>query len=183
MSLDELALKSEIPHSPPYSLPDDKLLAQCRLDSFVASGPGGQHRNRTNTAVRATHLPTRISAVAADSRSHRENQIHAIRELRHKLAMELRRETIADPHTYRPPAWFADYPKLHMSPKNPLYPATIAAVLDVLNAVHWEVTPAAALLGETYSALLRFLHDDGPLWMHVNRRRAQLGMNALVSRH
>src|SRR5438105_12326392 len=109
--------------SRPFALPDDKLLAECKLDSYVASGPGGQKRHKTNAAVRITHLPTKITATASDSRSHRENQIHALRNLRHKLAMELRREI--DPLEYRPVNWFSQYPGLRMNPKNPRYPAAI----------------------------------------------------------
>lgn len=163
--------------STPWNLPDEKLLADCRLDSFVASGPGGQHRNRKNTAVRITHLPTKITTVNADSRSHRENQIHALRSLRHKLALELRREI--DPITYRPPDFLNGYPALRMSEKNPLYPETVAQVLDVLQAAHQEIPKAAVLLGVSSSALTRFLHDDPPLWTHVNQLRADLGMSAL----
>src|SRR3954467_3276737 len=102
----------------PWELSDEKLLAECRVDSYVASGPGGQKRHKTNAAVRVTHLPTKTVATATDSRSHRENHIHALRERRHKLAMEIRRDV--DTLNYRPPAWFADYDRLHMNPKNPL---------------------------------------------------------------
>src|SRR5439155_7341370 len=116
----------------PWELPDDKLLAQCRFEAFVGSGPGGQKRHKTNAAVRYTHLPTKIHAVSTDSRSQRENRIHALRELRHKLAMAIRREI--DLTDYHPPAWFAQYPGLHINPKNPLYPSAVAEVLDVLKA-------------------------------------------------
>src|SRR3954465_14718293 len=108
----------------PWELADDKLLAECRFEAFVASGPGGQKRHKTNAAVRYTHLPTRITAVATDSRSQRENRIHALRALRHKLALGTRRD-IAATIDYRPPAWFADYDHLHINPKNPLYPAAM----------------------------------------------------------
>src|SRR6478672_6966329 len=107
----------------PWELAEDKLLAECRIDAFVGSGPGGQKRHKTNAAIRVTHLPTKITAVATDSRSQRENKIHAIRELRHKLAMEVREEI--DPVTYRPPEWFGEYPALHINPKNPLYPSAV----------------------------------------------------------
>src|SRR5689334_8512634 len=157
----------------PWELPDEKLLLQCRFEAFVASGPGGQKRHKTNAAVRYTHVPSGIHAVATDSRSQRENKIHALRELRHKLALAMRREI--DPLAYTPPAWVAQYPSLHMNPKNPLYPAAVAEVLDVLHAVHWEVSRAAALLGMSSGALLRFLHADPPLWEQVNRVRSELG--------
>ena len=168
-------------HPSPWELPDDKLLAICRLESYVASGPGGQKRHKTNAAVRITHLPTKIHASATDSRSHRENQIHALRELRHKLAMELRRE-IVDVVNYAPPPCFADYPALRMNPKNPLYPSVVAEVLDVLTAMHHDLPRAAVMLGLSTSALARFLHDDPALWQKVNQVRATLGMAALRSR-
>src|SRR3954453_17101733 len=118
--------------TPPWTLPDDKLLAECRIDSYVASGPGGQKRHKTNAAVRITHLPTKIVATATDSRSHRENHIHALRNLRHKLAMEIRREI--DAIAYRPAEFLAAYAGLHINPKNPLYAAAVAEALDVLKA-------------------------------------------------
>ena len=163
--------------SRPWELPDDKLLLDCRIDAFVASGPGGQKRHKTNAAIRVTHLPTKITAVAQDSRSQRENKIHAIRELRHKLAISIRHEI--DPLTFSPPEFFAQYPGLHINPKNPLYPTALATVLDVLKATHWAVANGAVLLGQTTSALTRFLHDDPALWTHVNDKRAELGLKPL----
>lgn len=163
---------------PPWELPDEKLLALCRIDSYVASGPGGQKRHKTNAAVRITHLPSGVVATATDSRSHRENQIHAIRNLRHKLAMEIRRE-IPDAIEYRPPAWFAEYPALRMNPKNPLYPSAVAEAMDVLKQTQWNASRAAAMLGLTSSAFTRFLHDDPALWTKVNAIRAELGLAAL----
>ena len=161
----------------PWELPDDKLLAQCRFEAFVGSGPGGQKRHKTNAAVRYTHLPTKIHAVATDSRSQRENRIHALRELRHKLAMAIRREI--DLTDYHPPAWFAQYPGLHINPKNPLYPSAVAEVLDVLKAARWSLGGAAAQLGLSSTALTRFLREDPPLWEHVNRVRGELGIKPL----
>src|SRR5436190_11066318 len=98
-----------------WELPDEKLLRECRVDSYVASGPGGQKRHKTNAAVRITHLPTKIVATATDSRSHRENQIHALRNLRHKLALEIRRDL--DALEYRTPDFLAQYEGLRMNPK------------------------------------------------------------------
>jgi hypothetical protein len=167
-----------VPNPPPWELSDEKLLAEVRIDSYVASGPGGQKRHKTNAAVRMTHEPTRIVATATDSRSHRENHIHALRNLRHKLAMELRRE-LPDLANYAPPVWFADYPALRINPKNPKYAAAVAEVLDVLKAMQWSIGKAAVMLGVTSTALTRFLHDDPAVWTKVNDVRAKLGMKAL----
>ncbi|HEV2295992.1 MAG TPA: peptide chain release factor-like protein [Tepidisphaeraceae bacterium] len=166
--------------TPPWELSDPDLVAQCRFEAYVASGPGGQKRNKTNAAVRYTHLPTRTVAVETSSRSQRENKIYALRTLRHKLAMNIRRDL--DPLTFRPPLWLAEYPGLHINPKNPRYPSVVAIVLDVLKAMRWSPSGAAATLGVSSSALNRFLFDDPALWTHVNEVRRQLGMKPLVHR-
>ena len=165
---------------PPWELSDADLLKQCRFEAYVASGPGGQKRHKTNAAVRYTHLPTRITAVETSSRSQRENKIHALRTLRHKLAMEIRREV--DPLMFRPPEWLAEYPALHINPKNPRYPSAVATVLDVLQASRWGVSAAAVTLGLSTGALTQFLFDDPPLWTKVNDVRRQLGMKPLERR-
>jgi hypothetical protein len=165
----------------PWELADDQLLAQCRVDTYTSSGPGGQRRNKTAAAVRITHQPTGITSVATDSRSQRENRIHALRTLRLKLALELRRD-IDDRLNYRPPPWLAQYPKLHINPSNPLYPAMVAEVLDVLKASHWSMSTAAVTLGQTSSALTRFLSSERSLWAKVNQCRSELGMKPLGAR-
>jgi len=161
----------------PWELPDEKLLAECRFEAFRSSGPGGQKKNKSSVAVRYTHLPTGIHASATDSRSQRENRIHALRHLRHKLAIEIRHEI--DPVAYQPPAWLAEYPGLHINPKNAVYPSAVAEVLDLIKGMQWSIGRAAVMLGLTTSALTRFLHDNPPLWAKVNQMRGELGMKPL----
>jgi protein subunit release factor B len=43
-------------------LTDQELMKQCQMDTFKSSGPGGQHRNKRESAVRLKHLPTGIIA-------------------------------------------------------------------------------------------------------------------------
>ncbi|HEX8524712.1 MAG TPA: peptide chain release factor-like protein [Tepidisphaeraceae bacterium] len=162
----------------PWLLPDEKLLKDCTINAYVASGPGGQKRHKTNVAIRITHNPTRVTVTATDSRSQRENKIHAIRALRHRLAVEIRHEL--DPITYTPPEFLTEYPQLHMNPRNPLYPELIAHVLDLLKATHWSVGSAAVLIGTSTNAFTRFLHDDPPLWQMVNAKRQELGFKPLT---
>ena len=50
-------------------LSDRELFDQCRFERFRASGPGGQHRNKTDSGVRLTHQPTGIAAEATERRS------------------------------------------------------------------------------------------------------------------
>jgi hypothetical protein len=170
-------VKRELMSDRPWKLPDEKLLAECRFEAYRSSGPGGQKKNKSSVAVRYTHVPTSIQAHATDSRSQRENRIHALRALRHKLALEIRHEI--DPMSYQPPAWLGEYPSLHINPKNPLYPSAVAEVLDVIKGMQWSIGRAAVMLGQTTSALTRFLHDDPPLWAKVNLTRVDLGMKPL----
>jgi ribosome-associated protein len=67
------------------SLSDDALLAECRIDVFVGGGPGGQHRNKTESAVRLSHGPTGVSVTATERRSQLQNRVAAIERLRRML--------------------------------------------------------------------------------------------------
>lgn len=52
-----------------------------RIDTFTAGGPGGQHQNTSNTAVRITHEPSGASGEARDSRSQHQNMKAALRRM------------------------------------------------------------------------------------------------------
>src|SRR3984885_6293428 len=78
------------------SLTDEQLLAQCAVDTYRASGPGGQKRNKTSSAVRLRHLPSGLIVIAEESRSQHENRARALRRLRQALFLQLRDEVAAD---------------------------------------------------------------------------------------
>ena len=64
---------------------DDALLAHCEVDYFVAGGPGGQHRNKTASAVRLVHTPTGLTVTATERRSQFMNRSRALERLRAAL--------------------------------------------------------------------------------------------------
>src|SRR5436305_13602934 len=80
-------------------LNDVQLLAQCEVDTYRASGPGGQKRNKTSSAVRIRHLPSGLIVIAEESRSQHENRLKALKRLRqaffHKMREPIRIEALA----------------------------------------------------------------------------------------
>ena len=71
--------------SPPYALDRATLEREVRVDTYRASGPGGQHVNRTESAVRLTHWPSGVVVTATENRSQIRNRAIAFERLVHKL--------------------------------------------------------------------------------------------------
>lgn len=67
------------------ALDDDALLKACEVEYFIASGPGGQHRNTTASGVRLTHPPTGLSVTGTERRSQLQNKGAALERLREGL--------------------------------------------------------------------------------------------------
>ena len=72
-------------YSHPAAIPEEELLKQCEIGFGRTSGPGGQHRNKVETAVYITHLPTGTEASASERRKQFENRVMAIKRLREAI--------------------------------------------------------------------------------------------------
>ncbi len=63
----------------------EKLKKECLVTTFRSSGPGGQHKNVTDSAVRLKHLPTGITVVGQSHRSQHRNLADALERLAARL--------------------------------------------------------------------------------------------------
>ena len=163
------------------ALDDARLLAQCAVDTYRASGPGGQKRNKTSSAVRLRHEPSGLSAIGVESRSQHENKARALRRLRQTIALSLRAPL--DPPAYVPSpllrSCLSGDHRLHVGPRDYRYLHTLSEILDLLAACDTQVSTAAELLGVTTANLVHFFQKDPPLWDRVNQMRAAAGLKPL----
>ena len=160
--------------------PDAKLVAECAVETFRASGPGGQHRNKTDSAVRLTHRPTGVSVTATERRSQHENRRVAMKRLRKAIALRVREaadagappkgslaEALADPRWPR------------VSQKSNAYLVAAAHILDHLEAAEGKVSDVAGTLGVSTASLVKFLSLDTDLWQETNQIRRRFAQRPL----
>jgi hypothetical protein len=167
-------------------LTDAQLLAECEVDTYRASGPGGQKRNKTSSAVRFRHLPSGLTVIAEESRSQHENRARALRRLRQALYLKLREPIAAEDLTPEMLAGHPDYAdvldgegRLRVGVKDSRFWPVAGLVLDVLQMVEARVSEAAALLGISTGNLIHFLQSHDKLWEQANHLRTHFGHNSL----
>lgn len=64
---------------------DEALLRECEVETFRASGPGGQHVNTTESGVRLRHLPSGVVVTSREERSQHRNKATCLRRLRERV--------------------------------------------------------------------------------------------------
>ncbi len=163
----------------PASLAPDVLLKQCTTRRYKASGPGGQHRNKVETAVELTHTPTGITAAATERRSQNDNQRAALKRLRLKLAIDHRCDT--DPS--QPPSnlWQSRVKdrRIVLSADHTDFPTLLAEALDTLAALTHNMPKTATVLGATSSQLIKLFQKEPAALVKVNHVRTAMGMHTL----
>ena len=166
---------------PFLALEDDALVGQCEVDHYRASGPGGQKRNKTSSAVRLRHRPTGLAVTAGDDRSQAVNKKRAIRRLRAAIALHVR--TPVDLTPYAPSDLLAGCitsdRHLQVGKRDQRYWPVVSEVLDVLEACRTRVRDAARHLGISTAALVKFIQNDPKLWNRVNQMRLAAAMKPL----
>jgi hypothetical protein len=156
-----------------------ELQPECDVVRTRRSGPGGQHRNKVETAIVLTHRPSGVGAQASERRSQAENLDVALARLRLNLALEVRSPISPD---YVPSElWRSRCPRgrIVVNPGHDDFPALLAEALDVIAARDMDLKAAAELLGCTASQLTKFLKDEPRALGLVNDRRRQLGLRTL----
>ena len=166
-----------MPH--PATLDDESLLRDCTQKQARRSGPGGQHRNKVETAVILYHKPTGVSAEASERRSKAENQRVAVRRLRMRLAIEVRSE----PDSEESPSelWRSRVRKgrIAINAEHRDLPSLIAEALDVLGACEWDTAAASQGLGCSATQLVKLLKIERGALDKLNAQRKLLGLHPL----
>ncbi|MDZ7618395.1 MAG: peptide chain release factor-like protein [Patescibacteria group bacterium] len=163
----------------PASLPLDVLLGQCTMRRLRRSGPGGQHRNKVETAVQFIHGPSGISAEANERRSQAENRSVAALRLRVNLALAIRCEV--DEASEPSPLWRSRLrgTRIEVSASHDDFPALLAEALDRLAACEADPRHAASRLGTSSSQLVRFIASEPRALALLNQWRAERNLGPL----
>ncbi|RLS56548.1 MAG: peptide chain release factor-like protein [Planctomycetota bacterium] len=163
----------------PAVLERDALLSQCEVTRTRRSGPGGQNRNKVETAIVLVHRPSGISVEASERRSQGENLAVAVTRLRRELAVGVRSpEVISSPS----PLWMTRLrgSRLTVNPDHDDYPPLLAESLDHLAALDWNVSSAAQRLQTTASQLVGLWKNHPPALDRVNQERRVRGLRRLM---
>ncbi len=160
-----------------YHLSDAHLLAECREDTVRAGGPGGQHVNRTASAVRLVHLPTNTSVQCQDHRERLRNHLAALQALRIALALVVR--GIGDPQ------WLVPYRsgrQIRAGAQARDYHLLVGCALDALERCHGRLAEAAGDLHISTSQLVKLLTADKAVHTAINAMRLAQGHGPLHPR-
>lgn len=161
----------------PAALSVEELLADCSIDRTRRSGPGGQHRNKVETAVVVTHKPTGIRAEASERRSQAENRAQAIFRLRLELALRVRTEAFGG----QSKLWQnrVHGGRIGVNHSHEDYPPLLAEALDALAAYGYSPAEAGKALGVTGSQLVKLVKQEPKAFHLLNAMRENAGQSPL----
>ncbi len=164
----------------PSRTPLDAFERECRFTFSRASGPGGQHRNKVETAVVALHVPTGIEAAAAETRSQRQNRERAILRLRTRIAVML--PVFPEPADEIPsPLWQSRCRggRIECNDEHNDFPALLAEACVALRGGGFDIKTAAERLRCTATQLLKFVGKSHEARELMAAERARRGLPRL----
>lgn len=162
----------------PSCLPDVELLKQCTLRNDRRGGPGGQHRNKVETAVVIEHHPTGIVAEASERRSQVDNRRVAIQRLRLALAIGYRSSSL-DPSPSTLWRERSAGGRLSVAKEHEDLPCLLAELLDRLLQLDYGLPACAEFFGVSGSQLIKLLRQAPLAFSQVNAERVERGMHKL----
>lgn len=163
----------------PAAVGEANLLKDCEIHVTRRSGPGGQRRNKVETAVKITHRPTGVSGEASERRSQPENRNMAIFRLRVNLAVNVRRQRKGKAQPSLLWQSRCRNKRIAVNSRHVDFPALLAEGLDTVFHSEFDLKSAAEQLGCTSSQLVSFLKKEPRAWEMVNRHRVEQGLHRL----
>lgn len=162
----------------PVSQNDEALQQQCQVQRTRGSGPGGQHRNKVETAIVVTHRPTGVIGQASEKRSQHANLVEALFRLRLKLAVEIRSSPLPQSAGN---LWQGRIKnrRISINSSHADFPMLLVDALDQIQRLDHDLPAAAAALGISGSQLVKFLKSHPPAWDRIQQTRESRGMRRL----
>lgn len=163
----------------PVELPIDELLKSCVVKRTRGSGPGGQHRNKVETAIVIIHVESGIVGQASEKRSQHRNRDVALKRLRVNLALAIRSPV---EQTQVPSSlWLSRVKskKVVVNPSHDDFPRLLCEAIDFITAAQFDVAAAAERLGVSTSQLVKFLKLAPTAFESVNRERVTRSLRKL----
>ena len=176
----------------PSSLPLEKLEQQCRWSFSRASGPGGQHRNKVETAASIEHLASGIRASASEERSQHRNRQVALHRLRCALAVDYPGpseegslghglECAVSPGASDLWQVYCISGRIRISETNEHFPSLLAEVFGAVLADGLDLSKTAERFGTSSTQLVKFFSIYPPALVRINQGLLQRGLSPRVS--
>jgi len=160
----------------PCFITPEELLKHCTRKNYKDSGPGGQHRNKVETGVQLTHIPTGTSARAGERRQQSDNLRIALKRLRLQLALEHRSEWQAPSELW---SQRCQNKKIVCNLEHNDFAALLTELLNSLQASEYDVKKCAESLAISPSQIVKFLKKIPPALEGLNKTRQEYGLGML----
>ncbi|NRA37763.1 MAG: peptide chain release factor-like protein [Planctomycetes bacterium] len=155
----------------PYDCDDVILLSSVTCEKFRSSGPGGQHAQKTNSAVRLQHKDSGIQCQVQDQRSYQHNLRQALKEIRLRLALHYR--------GYGQEPLFQNRKqgeRLKVSKDAKDFHSLVGYIFDVLCEQNWDTHKTAEVCDLSDSQLCKFLKLNKLVLQSINLQRQHLNV-------